>query len=386
MSGRRLFLAGVACVGLSGAAVAGQNDVLIGLDSKVLYDESGQRNGAPGIDTLLVMDISSPVAPRIRASLELPNSLVGPPTNLEITPDGRFGLVANSVVHVADGAGWKTQPDDKLFVIDLEANPPKLVDTVTVGRQPSGLDIATDGKMALIANRAGKSISVVSIEGGRVKHLGDVELGQEAAAVAIAPDAKRAFVVLNLANKVAVLDIDGQKVSYDKANDIPVGFNPYNIDITPDGRFAIASGTGGGKDNADAVTTIAITGAHPHVVGLTTIGVGPEGIAVSPDGKYLVAALLRGTGAKKSDYFYTKQGEAVLVALGADGSMAVKDRAPLGGLPEGLAFSLDSQFVYIGNYIDKTMQVFHVSGGRLQMQGGEIALPGQPASMRGVAR
>jgi len=35
------------------------------------------------------MDISNPAKPRIRASLPLANSLLGPPTNLQITPDAK---------------------------------------------------------------------------------------------------------------------------------------------------------------------------------------------------------------------------------------------------------------------------------------------------------
>ncbi len=367
-------------------ALAGPNDLLVGIDSKIAYTDKGQTNVQPGVDKLLVLDVSNPGLPKIRATLDLANSLLGPPTNLQITPNGRLGLVANSVVHTADGSGWKVTPDDKLFVVDLDAKPPKLLDTVSVGKQPSGLAISHDGKLVLIANRAGKSVSVVSIDGTTVKHVADVDLGQEAAAVAIAPDGKRALVAMNVANKMGVLAIDGQAVTYDKANDIPVGANPYNVDITPDGKFAIVGSTGGGKDNADPLTTIAITGPHPHVTAITTAGAGPEGMAISPDGKYFVAPLLLGTGGMSTDYFYGRHGQAVLATIAADGTLAVKDREVLGALPEGVAFSRDSRYVYIGNYSDKTLQVFTIARNTLQPHGMPITLPGQPASLRGLAR
>src|ERR1700722_5646903 len=170
----------VACLALLAGhgANAGTNDILIGLDQKITYDANGQVNGAPGKDAVLVMDVSNPAKPRIRASLPLMNSLLGPPTNLQITPDGKLGLVANSVVMNQDGAAWKTAPDNKLFVIDLNANPPKLTDTVTVGAQPSGIAISHQGDLVLIANRAGKSVSVLSIQNGVVKSLGDVPMEQ----------------------------------------------------------------------------------------------------------------------------------------------------------------------------------------------------------------
>jgi DNA-binding beta-propeller fold protein YncE len=367
-------------------AVGGTNDILIGLDAKITYDANGQVNDAPGKDAVLVMDVSNPAKPRVRASLPLMNSLLGPPTNLQITPDGKLGLVANSVVMSQDGSAWKTAPDNKLFVIDLNANPPKLLDTVTVGSQPSGLAISRGGELLLVANRAGKSVSVVSIHSGVVKSLGEVPLEQEAAAVVISPDGKRAFVCMNLVNRIAVLSIDGEKVTYDKSLDIPSGLNPYNIDITPNGRYVIASNTGASKNNGDAEVVIEATGAHPHVIDLMTPGNGPEGFTISPDGKWAATPLLLGSGAKPNDWFKTPGGELAVMSVGRDGKLTVVGKAKLGGLPEGIAFSPNSGYIYVGNYIDKTLQVFRLNNGKPTQVGGVVSLPGQPASIRGLAR
>ena len=366
-------------------AAAGTNDLLIGLDQKITYNADGQANGPPGKDAVLVVDISNPTHPKIRASLPLMNSLLGPPTNLQITPDGKLGLVANSVTHVQDGSAWKSVADDKLYVIDLTANPPKLADTLTVGKMPSGLSISRKGDLALVANRAGKSVSVLSIQGGTVKLVGDVPTEQEAAAVVVAPDGKRAFVAMNLVNRIGVLTIDGTKVTYDKAMDIPAGFNPYNIDITPDGKYVIASNTGAGGLNADAEVVIEATGPHPHVVALAAPGNGAEGFAIAPNGKWAATPLIQGSGAKASAYFHHPKGELVLMAIGAGGQLSVTARAPLGALPEGIAYSARSDYVYVGNYIDQDLQVFRIDGGKLR-DAGRLKLPGQPASVRAVAR
>jgi DNA-binding beta-propeller fold protein YncE len=365
--------------------LASTHDILIGLDQKITSGPNGQVNGPPGKDAVLIMDVSNPAKPRIRASLPLMNSLLGPPTNLQITPDGKLGLVANSVVMNQDGTAWKTAPDNKLFVIDMNATPPKLTDTVTVGMQPSGLSISHAGDLALIANRAGKSVSVLSIQNGTVKSLGDVPLEQEAAAVVIAPDGKRAFVCLNLVNKIAVLTIDGQKVTYDKTLDIPSAINPYNIDITPDGKYVIASNTGAQKNHADAEVVIEATGPHPHVVDIAAPGTGPEGFAIAPNGKTAAAPLLLGSGAKDSDWFKTKGGELVVMSIGPNGKLTVTGRSPLGVLPEGIAYSPNSDYIYVGNYTDKNLQVFKLVNGKPSPFGLNIKLPGQPASMRGLA-
>ncbi len=384
----RIWLAtGVAGAALACAhhAHASATDILIGLDSKVAYDAAGQKFVQPGADAVLVMDIANPAHPRIRASLPLVNSLLGPPTNLQITPNGRLGLVANAVNSVQDGSAWKPVPDDKLYVIDLDAAPPKLIDTVTVGKQPSGLAISRKGDLALIANRAGKSVSVLSIKGTAVKAVAEVPMGNEVAAVAIAPDGKRAFAVMNLVNKVGVLTIDGTNVTYDKALDLPAAFNPYNIDITPNGKYAVASSTGAGGKNGDALTVIDAAAPRAQVVSLSTPGTGPEGFAISPNGKWAVAPLLLGSGNKQDDWAYVRNGEAALLSVGAQGELRVVSRLPLGGLPEGVAFSPNSDYVYIGNFIDQNVQVFRIAAGRLAATGVTLKLPGQPASMRALA-
>jgi DNA-binding beta-propeller fold protein YncE len=369
----------------AGLAHAGPNDILIGLDEKVSRGPDGSVNGPPGKDEVLIMDVTKPAKPVIRARLPLMNSLLGPPTNLQITPDGKLGLIANSVLNTPDAKGFAVSPDDRLFVIDLTAAPPKLTDTVTVGKQPSGLAISHKGDLALVANRFGKSVSVLSIAGGKVSALAEVPVDQEASAVAITPDGKRAFVCLNVANRVGVLSIDGQSVSYDKTLDIPVAFNPYNIDITPNGKFAIVSTTGAGKNNGDAMAVLDTTGPHPHVVALMTPGTGPEGFAISPDGKWVAAALINGSGAKQNDWFRTPAGTLALMSFDSKtGEMTVKAHAPLGGLPEGVAFSPKSDYLYVGNFFDDDLQVFRVAGGRLKQAGANIKLGGQPASIRGL--
>jgi DNA-binding beta-propeller fold protein YncE len=364
---------------------AGPNDILIGLDAKVSSGPDGLVNGPPGNDELLVMDVTRPAKPVLRARLPLMNSLLGPPTNLQITPDGKLGLVANSVLNTPDAKGFTVSPDNRLFVIDLTATPPVLSDTVTVGKQPSGLAIARKGDLALVANRAGNSVSVLAINGGKVSAIAEVPVEQEAAAVAITPDGRRAFVCLNLANRVGVLSIDGQTVSYDKTLDIPVAFNPYNVDITPDGKYAIISTTGAGKNNGDTLAVIDTTGPHPHTVALMTPGTGPEGFAIAPDGRWVVAALINGSGAKQGDWFKNASGELALMAFDPkNAELTVKSRAPLGGLPEGVAFSPRSDYVYVGNFFDADLQVFHIVGGYLKPVQPNIRLDGQPASMRGL--
>ena len=158
--------------------------------------------------------------PKIVANLPLKNSVVGPPVNLDIDPTASVAIVANSMNAVQDGGTWKQVPDNKIYIIDLKAKPAKLINTIEGDKQPSGLSINPAGTLALVANRAGKSISVLSIHGTDVKLVGSVDMGDEVSAVVFTPDGKHALASKASANKVALLDVDGDTVTYNK-KDIP---------------------------------------------------------------------------------------------------------------------------------------------------------------------
>ncbi len=366
-------------------APAQAEQLLVGLDGKAFFEAAGVRFGPPGADSVLLIDITDPAHPALGGTLTLNNSVLGPPTNLQITPDGTRGLIASSALNASKGEGWAMTPDDKLYVLDLTSGTPRLTGTVTTGRMPSGLSINRAGTLALVANRAGKSISVVALD-GTPRPLAEIPVDDEAAAIVIAPDGTRAFFAKNLAHKVGVLQIDGTAVTYDKKWDMPVGYGVYNIDVTPDGTQVIASNTGvGGDGNVDTVSVIDARATPPRVIDHVTVGDGPEGFAITPDGQHAIAVLLRGTSAAHTAWSYTKTG-AVTLLTQSGGQWRVTDQAEAGNLPEGVAFSADSHWAYIGNYTDKNLQVFRIDGDKIIDTGTKLTLPGQPASLRGMRR
>src|SRR5437899_12720359 len=140
--------------------------MIVGKDEKVSWDDDGKTVLAPsGKDSVLIVDLANPEAPKIVATLPLKNSIVGPPVNLDIDPTGSVALVADSVDVTKDGDTLKQVPDNKIYVIDLKANPARVIDTISAAKQPSGLSISPSGNLALVANRADKSITVLSIKG-----------------------------------------------------------------------------------------------------------------------------------------------------------------------------------------------------------------------------
>ena len=366
---------------------AGAQVIIVGNDEKLLWDDAGKAVlHPPGNDTLSIVDIKHRMAPSIVVSLKLENSVVGPPVNLGITPDGSLALLANSLDVQSDGAGGlKNVPATQLFVVDLKANPPALLSTVEVGKQPSGLAISRKGDLALVANRAGNSVSVLSIKGKDVKVVGTVAMGDSVSAVAIAPDGKHALAAKYSAHKIALLDIDGEKVSYNNY-DMSVGVWPYNVQISPKGDIALAGnqGNGGASDGgADSVAVIDMTATPPRVIDYATVGDAPEGLVFSPNGRLAITVNLNGSGAGPLKAWYHHKNATVSV-LRVEGKKLRKIAdVEVGALAEGAAFSPDGHTLYVGNYLDSDLSILKVEGSTVTNTGKRLKLPGHPGSVRG---
>ncbi len=307
-TGCRVLAAAVVMLALASGAARAQI-LIVGNDQKPAWDKDGKPFlNPPGKDSLSIIDMSKPATLRMIATIPLINTIVGPPTNLAVYPSRDFALVANSVMPSGNGADYKLVSDDKLFVVDLKANPPAVVNTVTLGKRPSGMAISPDGRLGLVANRDDGTVSVLSINGKDVAVTDTITVGaptDSVASAAISPNGKLALVTKPAANKIAVLAIDNGKVTYDK-RDLPVGIFPYNVAITPNGKLALTANTGNGGSsdgNADTVSVIDLDANPIRVIDHVAVGDSPEGLAISPNGRLAVTIEARGSNLPKSNWY-----------------------------------------------------------------------------------
>jgi DNA-binding beta-propeller fold protein YncE len=357
--------------------------MIVGLDEKVSWDEDGKTIlAAPGKDQVLIVDLADPESPKIVANLPLKNSIVGPPVNLAIDPTNSVALVADSVDIVKDGDALKQVPDNKIYVIDMKADPPKLASTITGGKQPSGLSFSPDGKMALVANRGDNTISVLSVNGTDVKITDTLTMPDSVGHVMFTPDGKHALAARNATNKVSILDIADGKVTYNKV-DLPTAPWPYNIVVTPDSKLALVNETGGGGSsdgNIDTTSVIDLSANPPRIIDHIVVGDGPEGLAMSPKGDVAVAAILRGSNMKKA-FFYEKGGSLSILTINGNKVTKTQD-IEIGGLPEAVLFTPDGKYLLAGNYMDQDFSILKVDGAKVTDTGKRFKLPGHPASAR----
>ena len=280
-------------------------------------------------------------------------------------------------------------PADELFVVDLKQSPPRLAQTIKVGRQPSGLAISRDGTFALVANRDSKSITVLAIKDGVVSVTETVDVGDSVGAVAITPDGHRAIATKTLVHKATLLAIiDARKVSIER--DLYVGLFPWNVAISPDGATALVNniGNAGQSDgNAKTVSVIDMAAKIPYVREHVSVGDAPEGLVFNPQGTLAAVTILQGSyDAPLSAWFRKDVGRTTLLSVGRD-KVSVVNSVDVGAFPEGLAFSVDGRHLYVGNYHSNSISVLEIDdAGRLADTKEKISLPGPPASLRAASQ
>jgi len=336
-------------------------------------------------DTATIIDLkSSP--PRVVAEIPVPGSVVGPPFSVALTPDESLALItSSSKVDPADPT--KQAPDNRLSVVDLRANPPKVIATLETGKGPSGLSINRQGTLALVANRAEGTVSVFTIQGQTVTPAAKVTVGDEKSGVshaAITPDGKMALVTRDGDDRISVLAINGNNVEYTK-RDLNAGLRPYGIDIASNGAFAAVANIGRGQGDNDTASLIDLRAQPPRVVETVTVGQTPEGIKISPDGSMVAVIVMNGSNKAKDSPFYNDNGKLVLLRVNGT-SMTKAAEAPIGHWSQGAAFSPDGRTILVGNMVEKDIQVFQWNGSALRDTGQRIKVNGGPAAVRTVEK
>jgi DNA-binding beta-propeller fold protein YncE len=358
--------------------------MIVGLDEKILWDDEGKPIlAADGKDQVLIIDLANPEDPKIVVSLPLKNSIVGPPVNLDIDPSGTVALVADSIDNVKDGDNLKQVPDNKIYVIDMAANPPKLAATLTGGKQPSGLSFSPDGKMALVANRGDNTISVLSVNGTDVKITDTVAMPDSVSQLVFTPDGKRALATRFPAHKLSVLEVADGKVTYSKI-DLPTGQWPYNVVVSPDGKIALTAdngGAGSSDGSVDTTSVVDLEASPPRIIDRVVVGDGPEGMAMSPKGDLAVAAILRGSNANKKAYFYHKNGSLSILKID-DKKVTKTQDIEVGGLPEAVLVTPDGKYILAGNFLTEDFSILKIEDGKVTDTGKRFKVPGHPASAR----
>ena len=322
-------------------------------------------------DGIAVIDLNR-YPPRVIGSVDVPFSMIGPPTSLAVAHDGSFAIVTNSQqLNPADPT--KFIPDDKVSVIDL-ASPthPIVLQTIASGAGATGVSINRQDRLALVANLNAGTVSVYKIKKKKLVLVDTVRLDAKPnpCDVAISPDGKMALVTQRYGTKIWRLAIDGTAVTVTGISYAP-GTNTYGIAFSPDRKFAYNTNLlgrttpedlAGARQRGPRIGTITAIDLTANVV-TTTVEVGPtpENMAISPDGRYLAVTVVNGSSSRATAPGYNEFG--LMKIYRVDGAqIAYVAEARTGQWGQGAAWSRDGHVVLLQTAIDKTIEVYRFDG------------------------
>jgi DNA-binding beta-propeller fold protein YncE len=154
------------------------------------------------------------------------------PYGLDIHPNGKIAVVAN----IGTGSG----DADTASLIDIEAKPPRVVHTVTVGQTPEGIALSPDGAFVAVSVMNGSNkpkdnpffndyglVKVLSVKDGQLLPLTEAKVGHWCQGLAWSKGNRALLVQCMVEKEIMVFHFDGKELK--PAGTIKLNIGPAAI-------------------------------------------------------------------------------------------------------------------------------------------------------------
>ena len=313
------------------------------------------------------------------ATINVTNSVIGPPSSIALTPNAKYAIVIETQgprpVGVSDAKISDLPPGKVITVVDL-SNPdhPTVVQQAKIFDNPLTVSINAEGTLVAVvfkkaAGRTQPLLALYRFQDGKLSPplIPNIP-GREADDALISAEfypKKNALgknvlgLVYGEHPRLALVQVDTTPHSpslttWGDPVDLDIG--PFLVRFTPDGRFALVNAMLLGTEIRGSVSSILIAQStaadgtpHHSLVSRVDAGVQPEGLAISPDERWIATTNLERSAEPLSD---PKQGFFSSVSLirfdAQSGSLERVGEFPFDGmLPEAAVFDNTSRFLAV---------------------------------------
>lgn len=339
------------------------------------------KNAPP--DSISIIDLSAN-PPKLVTEIEgIPASVIGPPLCVAIAPDESIALVAASMkLDPADPT--KQIEDNRVTVIDLKATPPRVIATLTAGKAPASVSINRQGNLALVANRGEGSVSVFTINGKTVTAAVKFQI----------PDANALSAAAHVAfapdGRTAYLTRDGDhtiNILSVEGTTVKLAGRDLKVGLRPYPMDIIPSGAVAvvanvGPGNGDTDTASVIDLAAKPARVVDYVAVGQTPEGIKLSPDGRLAAVVLQNGANKPKDSPFYNDYGLVALYSLNGTKLTKlAEARTGHWTQGVAFANDNRTIAVTNMVEKNVQIFTWDGTTLR-ETAKIQLKGAPASIR----
>jgi YVTN family beta-propeller protein len=279
-------------------------------------------------DTIDAIDPAMNRVVQVIHGIELPHGIA-------LSPDGARIYVSNEAESVLD-------------VVDRKTG--EIQSKIALSGRPNNLTITKDGSLVLVGIRV-KSGALDVIDTASLKNVKSIPVDGPVHNVYVTPDSK--FVVSGSieSKTVSVVDLQTQQMAWEVKFDKPV--RPMAFDTNPDGstrRIFVQLSTVHGFAVVDFAKRAEVARIklpdQPSGFGVAEgrAGIPSHGIGVAPDGK----SLWIDSTLANSVYEYSLP-DLKLIGRAELPEVHPANHAPTGAIPDWIAFTPDSKFVYIAD-------------------------------------
>lgn len=280
-------------------------------DGKVKLVNGVVQTVKDGKDYVSIIDLKAN-PPKLLTEVEVPGSVAGPPTSVAVSPKEDIALVT-SAEKVDPADGTKRVPNDKVTVLDLSEARPSLLD------------------------RAKGAVTKAPVAAPQPKILVTLTAGQGAAGVSFNKTGTLALVANRSEGTVSVFTVAGKVVT--AAGKVDLGnakAGPSAVNFTPDGKQALVTLDG---ETAHKIAVLSVDGSKVEYTKRDiNAGIRPYGMDITKAGDVAVVANI-GRG----------QGDNDTISI-IDMKLApprVVSTVTVGQTPEGIKLSPDGNYVAV---------------------------------------
>lgn len=325
-------------------------------------------------------------------SLEVSNSVNGPPEALALSPDGRTAFVVEYVGQRPAGATTRNDlpPGQLLTMVDL-TNPrqPRVIDQIDIGPFPEAIDMHPEGNWLAIATDSSES-EVLQLVPLNDSNLGDpISISLESLGIPAAegllnasyvewhPSGQYLAVNLYRQNRIVFLQFTQDAMSGEASlalwgEPVFVNADPYSGRFSSDGRYFITANWERNFEadslegrlpsgpstvsvirlNMDEASTLENRTRRHQVTSTVASDQSSEGIAISPDDTLVATANMRDTALPMSSSRFTRSATVSLFTFDTGSGQLAKagDFAFEGVLPEGITFDATGEHLIVATF------------------------------------
>ncbi|QDH17226.1 YncE family protein [Swingsia samuiensis] len=330
-------------------------------------------------DSLSILEKNAQGIWHVQSSINVPASVVGPPTALTFTHDGKTALI--SAAAKPDTTSNKIVPDDLISLIDIsDTNKPRLLQQIASAPGVTTMRFTPDGQHLLVANGKSGVLTWFTYQNGKLGNRKVITLPGFGfpSGLEIFPDGKRALVSLWQTDRAYIIQINGDQVTVNP-KPLMIEHGPWTIRVTKDGHYALMNLLGHGKGLPGSVVVFNLETEPFKEIQRVTVPNAPEGLDISPDGQSVAVVSQNGSTMQPNNPLYHPEGIVTVFSF-SNGHLSQQAQAKGPLWPQGLVFSPDGSEIITQGMMDHSVMTFKWDGHSLA-SAGAAPLPGGGADI-----